>query len=45
MFNKCKYQSNLFKIAKEINATDTITKIVAFQPPKNRKIDNFLNIH
>ncbi len=34
MFTKCKYKSNLLKIAKEINATDVITKIIAFQPPK-----------
>ena len=37
MFGKCKYDRNLFKIAKEINATDMITKIIAFQPPKKGK--------
>ena len=36
MFGKCKYDTNLFRIAKEIKATDVISKIIAFQPPKKR---------
>ncbi len=38
MFKKCNYDANIFRIAKEINATDAITKIIAFQPPKKCKI-------
>lgn len=38
MFNTCKYDSGFFKLAKEIKATDMITKIIAFQPPRKCKL-------
>ncbi len=41
MFNKCKYDKKLFRLAKEINATSVITKIIAFQPPKKGKLNSF----
>ncbi len=34
MIGKCKYNTNLLRIAKEINATEVISRVVAFQPPK-----------
>jgi hypothetical protein len=44
MFGKCKYDTNLFRIAKEIKATDVISKIIAFQPPKKRNILYFKSV-
>jgi hypothetical protein len=40
MFTKCKYDANLFRLAKEINATDMITGIIAFKPPKKGIYNN-----
>lgn len=37
MLTKCNYDVNIFRIAKEINATEAISKIIAFQPPKKCK--------
>jgi hypothetical protein len=37
MLKKCNYDAKLFYIVKEINATNLVTKILAFQPPKKCK--------
>jgi hypothetical protein len=45
MFN-CKCGKGLFRLAKEIQATEVISRIVAFQPPKQGKIHiNVTNIN
>jgi hypothetical protein len=38
MFNKCICNVKMLKIAKEINAIDVISKIMAFAPPSKCKI-------
>lgn len=43
MFSECQCKPKIFKFAKEIKATNILTRIFAFQPPK-KCIFHFLRI-
>ncbi len=38
MFNKCNCNFQMLRLAKEINAIDVISKMMAFAPPSKSKI-------